>query len=353
MSKTYATVLVFYFSFPLLVFSGEKIQLVDKLRHEQNLEGSIDSISASPDGKQLAAAYNIRAGASAYISKRSGQGGSIKGTIVLWDLVAKKVIKEFLYSGVIHNVKFSSNGKYLVVAYTTEQGGQQIRVLDVPSLKELCDFEIKLKEQSGYFNLTTIAISPNNKNVLAGVSMSPQAEIMIFDLNNGKYIKTLNAGELSIHEISFSENGNLMASVSEDKVKIWETEGYKERNSFLVQRGWSAQISPDGNMVAVSTSGSRNYGGKVGLTLNDSRTGKELFDLGCLKSGGHLEFAGNGKYLLQSVGGFLVIYETKNGEKIFLTDGPQVQSMTMLPKSNILATGNQTGSIWLWEIISD
>jgi WD40 repeat protein len=173
---------------------------------------------------------------------------------------------------------------------------------------------------------------------------------MVFDASRGQYLETLKAGETSVSSISFNADGTLMTSVSEDRIQVWHTDGFRERNRFSVGRGQTAAMSPDGSVVAVGTTGSRNYPGKVALTLHDAKTGKEMVDFGCLKSGSLLQFTPDGRYLIQGLGGLLVVYDAKSGKQLSVTDGPTFQSMVLVPNTKLLATGNQSGSLWLWKV---
>lgn len=123
---------------------------------------------------------------------------------------------------------------------------------------------------------------------------------------------------------------------------------FEETPDFDGSVQWVA-FSPDGTLLAVSTTGSRNYPGKVALTLNDAKTGEERVDLKSLRTVSSLAFTSSGKHLFWGMGGILVVSDVETGKRVAATDGPTFNSLAVHPKRDLIATGNQTGTVWLWE----
>jgi WD40 repeat protein len=329
---------------------ADDISVCGKLKDDAGLDGSVQSVAFSPDGTILASAYNVLVGANPWISKRSGQGGTMKGYVVLWDVTTKKKIDTISCSGYVGCVTFSPDGKLLAAAHSDEQGKQRVRLLDAASRKNR--YSLSIEEDKGLLrSVSTMTFSPDGKKFIVGTAGSPKGgELIIFDSETGEQQRILKGGEVSVSNLSFSADGKLLTSISENIVQVWDMSSEKERNSFPVERGHLAAMSPDGGTIAVSTIGSRNYPGKVALTLHDAKTGKEQIDFNCLRSGTAILFTPNGKNVVYGYSGIIVVYDLATGTRLSATDGPTFSSMAITPKGNLIATGNQSGTVWLWDI---
>lgn len=329
---------------------ADNISVYGKLKDDNDLDGSVDSVSFSPDGTMLASAYNIRVGASPWISKRSGQGGTIKGYVILWDVNTKKKIDTITCSGYICCVAFSPDGKLLAAAHSDEQGKQKVRLIDAATRKDRYSLSIE-EDKVLTRSVSAIVFYPDGKKFIVGTTGYPKgAELIIFDLELGNRQSTLKVGEMSLSSLSFSLDGKLLTSNSENIVKVWDISKDKERNSFSVGRGNLSVMSPDGDTIAVSTTGSRNYPGKVGLTLHDAKTGKERIDFKCLRTGTTILFTPDGKNIIYGYAGIISFFDSTTGKRMWSTDGPNFSSMAVTRKGNLIATGNNSGTVWLWEI---
>jgi WD40 repeat protein len=134
----------------------------------------------------------------------------------------------------------------------------------------------------------------------------------------------LAAGTLQVSSLSFSKDGKLLVSVSDDNVKVWEVGAEKERNSFPVGRGNAAVISPDTSVIAVSTIGSRKYAGLNAVKLFESGTGKELTDFHCNLSASAMLFTPDGESLITTEGGIIRIRDVTTGAPRATFDGPPI-----------------------------
>lgn len=330
---------------------ADDLKVCGKLKHDAGLDGAVASVAFAPDGARLASAYNVLVGASPQRSKRSGQGGRMEGYVVLWDVTTKKKIDAISCGGNVRYVTFSPDGKVLAVAHSDELGTKQtVRLLDVASRKECYSFSID--EDRGLQRwVTTLIFSPDGKRFVVSTAGYPKgAELLIFDPKTGKRKCTLKGGKVSASSLSFSANGKLLTSISDDVVQVWDMSSAKERNSFSVGRGHLAVMSPDGGTIALSTIGSRKYPGEVALTLRDAKSGQRLIDFKRSRVGTALLFTPDGKKVVYGYGGIIVVYEVATGKKLSIADGPTFSSMAITRTGNLIATGNHSGTVWLWEL---
>lgn len=329
---------------------AEHLKLVGKLRYEENLEGVADAVALSPDQTRVAVGYNVRVGAGAGISAGAGQGGTFKGRVLVWDVATKRILHDVDCGGAVRHLAFGPDGSYLAAVHLDGGGRERLRILDAGTGKERCSAAIDSGEKDLF--VTAFTTAPDGKSVVLGVGDASGAALVSYDPATGKRVKVLRAGEGFVGRVTFSADGRLMSAVTEGLVAVWGAADGKERNSFAVTRGQSAVLSPDGKTVAVSTTGSRKYGGRVALTLHDARTGKELIDFNNLRAGSELAFARDGKYLIHGHGstGVLVVYDPKSGKQLELADGPSFGCLAVGAKGTLLATGNRGGSVWLWEV---
>lgn len=275
------------------------------------LEGrdEIESISYSPDGKNLAS--GTKAGTIQIWDTRSGKrrlvleghtgtvnsvafspqekylaSGSADGTVRIWDTetgMCSQVLD--MHSGVIGCVAYSPYGRYLasgshdnlVQIYDLKSGrrvefkGHSKRVESIafsPDGKNLasCSFDetvriwnlkseecsMVLKDNSNL--LFSIAYSPDGRHIASG---SVDKNVRIWDLESGDCIKTLKGHSMRVLCVAYSPDGKCLISGSSDKtLRIWDLEN---EDCCKLLKGHSGKISgvaysPDGRYVASGSS---------------------------------------------------------------------------------------------------
>jgi WD40 repeat protein len=103
------------------------------------------------------------------------------------------------------------------------------------------------------FELTSAVFTPDSKHLLTGDQIG---RVLVWDVAEGRVVKTLKEHTGGISSITFSRDGRIMATSSGDRTLIvwdWETwETQKVRVRVRGHRGevLSAAISPDGQMLA-------------------------------------------------------------------------------------------------------
>jgi hypothetical protein len=141
----------------------------------------------------------------------------------------------------------------------------------------------------------SVAFSPNGKQVLSG---SYDDTIKLWDIVNGKEIKTFSGHSSLVFSVAFSPDGNQMLSGSNDKtVKLWDAASGRIIRTFSEHTGgvYSVAFSPDGKQ-AIS-------GSNDGTTrIWDISTGKEIAQF--------IAFSGEDTQLATSSRGLIVETQT-------------------------------------------
>jgi WD40 repeat protein len=331
--------------------AADEIKFTAILKHDDGLEGTFQSVAFSPDGARLAAAYNVVLGRSPEISGRAGQGGTVHGQVVVWDVSRRTKLKTLPRNGPVGHVAFSPDGKLLAAAFADKAGGQRVALVDTATWQDRHTLTVS-DPGALVQSITALRFSPDGKKLVIAMTDLPRGCKLFFaDPLTGKKGARQDGGAERISSLSFCSEGTLLTSASDDVVQVWDGATAKVRSSFGVRRCNLAAMSPDGKTVAVSTTGSRKYPGTVAFTLRDAGTGKELMDFKCLSHGTAVQFTPDGKRLVYGYGsGVLALYDPGTGQRTAAVDGPTFASLAVAPTGSLVATGNHSGTIWLWEI---
>jgi len=207
--------------------------------------GAVNSLSISPDGKRLAAG----------VADADGDGG----VVYIWDLDSLELVLEFWahpYS--VPSMDFSPDGSLLATGavdrsvkvwnsqtgnliQTLPQDGQGTTVKFSPDgsflASGLCSESINLDCQQGSvmlwdlasWQISKILTGPNDW--VEGVAFSPNTAILVgasrdgfiylWRLSDGLLLHTLGPHLSGVQAVSFSSDGNVIASGSSESAKIW------------------------------------------------------------------------------------------------------------------------------------
>ena len=150
------------------------------------------------------------------------------------------------HTGQVRSVAFSSDGKK--VASGSED--ESVRIWDIETGAILRTFNGYTDSPSSRHWFWSVAFLPGSSNVVAFAS--EDETIRICDTASGDTLQTLRGHTESVRSISFSPDGKLLASASEDEsVRIWNL----ETGAAQMLKGhalWvtSVAFSPDGKLVA-------------------------------------------------------------------------------------------------------
>ena len=172
-------------------------------------EGRVWNIAFSPDSQQIAS-------------------GGDDGSVQIWDLKGQQLAKFQGHTGPVRSVRFTADGKHLVSSGddgTTRLWNLPSQPLDDRHLDSFQDSEGKIDK---------IILSPNGE-LLALASSEKDGTIQVRDINNRQPIEERFEKHpvLDVNDLSFSSNGELLASAGKDgKINVWNLKTKEKLNTF-------------------------------------------------------------------------------------------------------------------------
>jgi WD40 repeat protein len=192
--------------------------------HERNQlsshEGSVRSVSFSPDGQRLATAGE-------------------DGTIQLWNLSGKQLAQFKGHQGKVTTVNFSPDGQRLVTA--GEDGTARLWNL---SGKELAQF----KGQGN--KLTSVSFSPDGQRL---ITAGEDGTAQLWNLQRQQLVQ-FNGHTGAVWNVSFSPDGQRLATAGEDgTVRLWNLSGQELAQFKHTGPVSTLSFSPDGQRLVTIT----------------------------------------------------------------------------------------------------
>ena len=213
-----------------------------------------------------------------------------------------------LGKGIINEIAYSPNGKYLAVA-----GSAGIWVYDMS-----IHHEVALLTGRNTGPVSSVAFSPDGKTIISGYG---SGDILVWDLKTGKRKQTLPTVQEWVRSVAISPDGKIIASGGACEeglcpgITLLDTQTGKHLKSFGgLYTTLSISFSPDGNMIA-SSGDERNSN----IRLWDVQTGKLLRTL-----------------------------KKRTAFEDF--EGRDVNSVVFSPDGNMIASGSGNGTIRLWNV---
>lgn len=287
------------------VFAAEKPETFVQLGHSE----VINSIALSPDGKYLLSGSNDK-------------------TLKLWEVSTGREIRTLIgHTQEVMSVAFSPDGKHAVSSddhSTSMDNENNILLWNIEKGVVVKKIPIRRKEgkewERGY--TPSVVFSPDGRHIAAGVSISNENFIIIYDLETGRSVKEFSGGpEHFPTYIAFSPDGNylvsgsggLFADISKDNaVRLWDVKTGKEIKRFIghTKGIMSVAFSPDGGYLA---SGSRDET----VILWNIKSGKKERIFNNHGPYASIAFSPDGKYLVSAAFSDIKLWNVTTGQNIF------------------------------------
>ena len=278
----------------------------------------VNTVKFSPDGQTIVS---------------GGEDNLIK----LWrsDGSLLKTLTE--HQGRITQIKFSLDGKFI------------FSISDDKTVK-IWDKQGKLLQtRSGYsgeFN----SISINSKNNLLAIANSQGIEIVRFAptfIGNSQVLQKIPNNRAKINDISFSPDGEFIASASNDKsVRIWQIKKTIPQNQEADNISSVAVNSQKSSEISFANAG---WDGKIYLRRQDGSLLKTL--------SGHeypvtaINFSSNGKFLASASNDKTIkLWDLENNTLVdtFTEHKKSVNSVSFSSKDKLLVSGSTDKTVKLW-----
>lgn len=307
--------------------------------HEQ----PVFSMAYSPDGTRLAVGIG---------SSSKTPGGIVK----VWDMPSIRLVTAF----------HAAEERVLALAYSTDgrrliTGGydSHVRVWDAETGSKLLELPGLIEDPPLHFRrsaIGTLAVSPNGTFVVAGFGhptfyQSDHNQVAkVWELSTGREVATLEGHANTICEVTFSLDGRLLATASDDhQVKLWSTETWRPIGVGTMrgaeQMKCVAFFDEDRWLAAGDASGS--------VTIWEIATGRQVNQLrGHTDNVQRLAFSPDGRTLATaSWDNTIKLWDPLSGREMrTLHDHTDwISCLAFSPDGNTLATGSFDTGVRLWE----
>ena len=314
--------------FGIWLYDAETLQVEGLL---DNPYPDVLNMSYSPDGKILAT-------------------GHYDGTIQLWYVPTNELSETLTpnpgFRREVRSLSFSPDGNILAAGigngtielWNTNPGGLKI----LEGHNETIDNPVEMR----------VSFS-NDSRTLA--STSRYSEVHLWDVATCELIKTLGKQSWGTRNVSFSPDGNTMATYNHTGLHLWDVETYKVSQTFkhspdlMVPRSnnkVNISFSPDGNTLVTHTYNKTSH--SSALHLWDVATGT-LRDVlrGPYKFMDHISYSPDGNILAVTANtGIYLWYVTSRGVPYYQFSPQVLNPQTAIsPNGEMLATGRL-----LWDI---
>ena len=269
--------------------------------------------------------------------------GSENGTIYLHDLNTGKLKMELIGHGEhVDNLAFSPDGKTIA---TSSHIDETIRLWHVHT----GEHKLTLNEHSRY--VRGLAFSPDGKMLASG---SGDGTIRFWDARTGNQKHKFMRHSEYIYSVAFNPNGNIIASGSTNGIiNLWDADTRQHIKTLngsenrFIEPADSIVFSPDGKILAC---------GHDGIKLWDVNTGEHKKTLtGHTDTVQSITISPDGETLASGSSDTTIkLWDMYTGEqkKTFKGHTQSVTSVSFNPDGKTIASGSADGTVRLWDVIT-
>ena len=335
---------------------GNKLREFHNEHQERAHRGIVRSISFSPNGQQLATI---------------GDDESVR----LWNLEDKQIVELKGHQGRVWSVSFTPNGKLLATAGNDDF----IRLWNLQSHQEMAKF------RTHQIQVLRISFSPDGQQL---ATAGQDGTVRLWNLQ-GQKLAELKGHKGRVWGISFSPNGKFLATAGQDgTARLWNLQSRQQLAELKEHQGtvWSISFSPDGQRLATGDNqgtirlwnlqgqqlaefhGHQGAVWKISFnpkkpqlasagadstvrlwSLQDKHLAEFKGDQGAVRS---VSFSPNGQRLaIGDEGGTIRLWNLQNRQQLAELEGHKrrVFSVSFSPDSKLLAIGEE-GTVRLWNL---
>ena len=247
--------------------------------------------------------------------------------------------------------RFSPNGKILAIYYYN------------PERLKSSYINIRLRQMPSGQPLTTLVYPHDNIHHVSSIIFSPDSEIMatssgptptsanvnnpnkikLWQMPDGKLLNTLTGHTKRSWCLSFSPDGQVLASCGDNETILWQMPDGKLLNTLTGHRVLKNQFSPDGKLCASVSDGN--------IKLLQMPDGKLLNTLKC-PSSPFISFSPNGQILAGICEGQIILWQMPEGSIVATFPAAHTdynRRIKFSPDGQLLAS-NSNDKIMLWKM---
>ena len=321
------------------------------------------SVAFSPDGQYLAVAshigvwlYDVATSRELALFKTVGQAQSVAfspdgtilaantGSVQLWNVSTKEPIRPLTdgtgFGHISYVVAFSPDG-----ATFASHRWNTVILWDVATGQNIATLEGHTDD------VNTLTFSPDGMML---ASASDDNTVKLWNAATGENIATLEGHTREVNSVAFSPNGATLASASDDgRIKLWNVATGKNTATHLHGLDVnSVAFSPDGITLASGAASWESERRTGTVKLWNIATGKNTATLRHIDEVRSVVFSPNGATLASaSDDGRVNLWNVATQNSVGFeghTDG--VSSVVFSPDGTTLASGAQDGTINLWNV---